>query len=95
MILDDSRAVTEDAEKYLDPVRNIYLLRLREVEYDRMKHGRADQANFRSQRDILEKILATYEYYGVLIQRRVYFYACIADLLVEKLVPSDKPLALK
>ena len=49
----------EEAEKYLDPVRNIYLLRVRQGKYVATKNGPQNADLLKT----LESILATFEFY--------------------------------
>ena len=86
-----------DAEEYLDPLRNVYLLRLREIKLVAMEKNPVDILSFyQIIREVRENVLATYEFYGVNHYYEVAkMYEIMGDLLWKSPLPNEKNLALK
>ena len=62
-LLEKMSALTAKAEKYLDPVRNIFLLGLRVNRMNAMEVEFDDPNIIEKLRDVREKIHCTYEHY--------------------------------
>ena len=88
--------VVVEAEKYLDPLRNIYLLRIRErllVALEKEISVHPDDKNLGAKyRNVAERILSSYEYYGYLHHHRLLLCFKMAESYAKI---DDRPRALK
>ena len=73
--LEKTSPTMKKAEKYLHPVRNIYLMRLREIRSTEEDLGPEEPSL-----SLCENLLASYEYYGFMDVRRAGLCLKMANL---------------
>ena len=84
----------EKAEKYLDSLRSIHLLKLREMQMDALEDERKGVTSRNREWPLLaKKILATFEFYGLFDARRNILLVYLGSYYANTEVTCERDLA--